>query len=122
MSPQTLSRNANKVRTTVLLPTKMRKEMLAAVLRDGYGMRGKSAWIAEAVDEFLHHEEWLASVGTGEGLTRSPEREVFSLTPGLKDRMEGAVLELRKRDPLMTGPQSAIIRAAITRRLLRSPK
>jgi len=113
---------SKKTRVAVLLPTKMRAEMLECVLRDGYGMRGKSRWIAEAVVDLLAHREWLAMAETGEGLVLSPAHEVVYLEPELKERIEAAVLDMRTRHPMMEGPQSAIIRGAITRRLLRSPK
>lgn len=110
-----------KSRVAVLLPSKMRREMLESVLRDEYGMRGKSRWVAEAVADLLDRREWLLTAGAGEGLVPNPAHEVVYLEPALKGRIEDAVLEMRTRNPMMEGPQSAIIRAAITRRLLRSP-
>ena len=40
-------------RTTVRLPKGVRQEMLKRIVQEGYGLRGKSKWITEAIDSLL---------------------------------------------------------------------
>lgn len=90
--------------------------MLEAV-RACYGAKGKSRWIREALEELLAEDRALQSVGVGEELAKKDSADVVDLGPELPARIQGAIEILRRQDPLMEGVQSAIIRAAIRRKL-----
>jgi hypothetical protein len=85
--------------------------------RQLYGLKGKSRWVREAVVELLDSEPVLESVGAGEDLMQHNVLDVVDLGDELPRRIERAMVLLRRQDPLMEGVQSAIIRAAIRRRL-----
>ena len=104
------------MKTTYRLPSGLRDKMRDKA-RQLYGAKGKSRWVREAVIELLNSEPVLQSVGAGEDLVQNNVIDVVDLGDELPQRMERAMVLLRRQDPLMEGVQSAIIRAAIRRRL-----
>lgn len=111
---------SNKTKTTVRLPKEVRDEMLQAIVADGYGLRGKSRWVVEAIENLLllpnYHE--LVDIGVEiEGLT---EVEAFYLPSKIKYALDDALLNIRKHYPTMEGVKSSIVRTGIMQRLLRA--
>ena len=90
--------------------------MLQAAIAE-CGKKGKSRWIHIAIEELFESDPILQSVGQGEDLNVNDATDVINITPELRDRIETAILKLRRQDPLMEGVQSAIIRAAIRQKL-----
>ena len=45
--------SSKKLKLSIALPNKLKEEFKIRVIQDGYGMRGKSKWVNEAVEEFL---------------------------------------------------------------------
>ncbi len=103
-------------KTTYRLPAALRTAMLGAVERS-YGKKGKSRWIREAIDELLTEDPALSAVGVSEDLNRNDVADVVDLGAELPERITEGVQLLRRQDPTMEGVRSAIIRAAIRRRL-----
>lgn len=105
------------MRITFRMPLTLQEAMNRAVLETpGYGSKGKSRWIREAIEELLK-DKTLASVGAGEKLVRNEAAELVRMPVELKDRIAHAAGIIRRQDPFMDGVQSAIIRAAIRTRL-----
>jgi hypothetical protein len=103
-------------KTTYRLPSTLRDSMRLAA-KERYGIKGKSRWVREAIDELLQEDPALRSVGLAEDLMHHDALDVVNLGDELRERIEAAMTVLRRQDPLMKGVQSVIIRAAIRRRL-----
>jgi Arc/MetJ-type ribon-helix-helix transcriptional regulator len=104
-------------KTTYRLPATLRQQMREAVVRDGYGLRGKSRWIREAIELLFKKDRALINVGLGDDLEENSATDLVVLTPIIENKIEETILKLRTQDPLMEGVQSSIIRAAIRLRL-----
>ena len=52
----------SKKRTTFRLSSPAKQEMTVQIAQGGYGMRGKSKWLADTVDEFLDPSTWRLDV------------------------------------------------------------
>lgn len=106
---------------TVRLPQSLRKEMLKAIIEGDYGMRGKSKWLLEAITAFLNKENFVDFVDIGSEMDGSELTavEAFYLPVELLYTMDHAVLEVRKKYPMMEGVKSVIIRSSIIQKLFR---
>jgi hypothetical protein len=91
--------------------------MLTALVGQGYGLRGKSRWIREAIVGLLDSDRRLALVGVGDELGERDATEVVVLTLEIEERISDTVRILRQQDPYIEGVKSQIIRSAIRYRL-----
>jgi len=94
----------------------LRQTMLAAVEED-YGKKGKSKWIKEAIADLVNMDTGLASVGLGEDYEVQDAQDVLVMDVETFQNLEAAMTMIRRQDPLFEGVQSAVIRAAIRKRL-----
>ncbi|NQY42003.1 MAG: hypothetical protein HRT87_01490 [Legionellales bacterium] len=106
-------------RTTVRLPKGVRQEMLKRIIQEGYGLRGKSKWIAEAIDSLLVLPNFVDYVLIADQMSFLTEPEVIQLPDNLRYRLDVASIDVRKENPLLEGVQSCIIRSSIMQRILR---
>ncbi|MFQ5544037.1 MAG: hypothetical protein ACE5FY_06765 [Nitrospiria bacterium] len=96
------------------------REMLAALVSAGYGLKGKSRWIVEAVEQFLEMPEYwdLVDIASEQDELKRP---VMCVVPeSLHKKIEDAIDEVRTHFPRLEGVKSNIFRAAIIQRLLRT--
>lgn len=107
-------------KTTYKIPHDLKIEMLTAVTRDGYGLKGKSKWIKTAIQALLEDDPELKTVGIGDALTKNNSVDVVNLPKDIKDQLMDGIYTLRRRDPLWEGVQGALIRAAIKHQLKKS--
>ncbi len=112
---------SGKIKTTVRLPKSTRQEMVHAIIANGYGMRGKSKWVSEAITHLLAIPDFHELVDIGDEIGELIEVESIYLTPQLKGALDEALILIRQHYPSMEGVQSCIIRTSIIQRLLRSP-
>lgn len=118
--------------TTAKIPKAINQQMLEKIIQDGYGMRGKSRWINEAVTSFLKLDNYPELVDIADDVTNksstdeSEEKnkqamEIISLriSNELMLALENAVIEIRKLYPAIEGVKGKIIRASIIQRLIR---
>jgi hypothetical protein len=98
------------------LPQELRDKLLLAVKED-YGVKQKSRWIGEAIQQLITNDVGLASVGLGEVHDQQDSSEVILLDQITYLALETAMTSIRRQDPLYEGVQSAVIRAAIRGRL-----
>ena len=108
-----------KVKTTLVMPEEMKKELRIRVVQDGYGLRGKSKWVSEAIINFLDLDRFHDFVEISESLNRLTDPDTIVIDGNLEEMLNKAVIEIRKTQPLMEGLRSKIIRAAILQRLVR---
>ncbi len=110
----------NKTRTTVRLPLGVRNEMLQKIIEMGYGFRGKSKWITEAIESLLSLQDFEEYVVIADQMTLLTETEALYIPIGVKDSLSRSIVKVRKRYPELEGVQSCIIRSSIIQRLLRT--
>jgi len=108
----------NKKRISVNLPVNMIKEVRARMLHSGYSLREKSKWISEAIEEFLKLNEYHALVEMAELVNDFDKTETIYVIPELEEKLQQAVIEVRKKHLVLEGVKSLIIRASIIRRLV----
>lgn len=109
-------------RLSVILPAYAAKEIHTRMLEEGYSLREKSKWIAEAIDDFLQLKEYQALVEMAELVDDLVKQETIYITPGIEEKMEKAIIKVRKQYPTLEGVKSLIVRASIIRRLVLHPK
>ena len=109
----------NKIMTSIKLPATIEKSMLQRIIEVGYGMRGKSRWIAEALEEFLaipNFQELVDIASDMEGLSKAVS---IRLSGSLVKKIDDALIIVRKAYPDLEGVKSNIIRASIMQKLIR---
>ena len=109
----------NKVKLTFVLPSTLQQELREKIIRDSYDMKGKSRWIAEAVERLLATKGYPDLVKINDEMKNFAKQESVLMTPELKRQLDGAIVDVRVKYPTIEGVQSRIIRTAIVQRLLR---
>lgn len=109
-----------KTKVTFVVPTGLQAELRERVTRDGYGLRGKSLWVSEAIQSLIALPNFVSLVQYSEEMHGFEKVETVVVTFELKKQLDEAVLTLRRQHPIAEGVQSSIIRTAIIQRLLRS--
>lgn len=105
-------------KTSFKVSTAMKQALRQNMILTGHSSRSKSRWIVQAIEMLLQADPALKSVGVGEDLERLMETEIITLPPSTTEKLDHAVLRLRRQDPTFEGPKSAILRAAIYYRLM----
>lgn len=109
----------NKVMTTLKLPEQLEKEMLHRVVEGGYGLRGKSRWVKEAIEQLLLLENFWEYVQLAEDMEDLTRSVSIRLPETLAKALEDALIRVRNVYPAIEGVKSLIIRASIMQRLIR---
>jgi hypothetical protein len=108
-----------KVKVTFVLPMALQKDLKCTVINDGYDMKGKSKWVAEAIIDLLLTENFPEFVKINDQMKGFEKLESIVITRELKSQLDNAVITVRRVFPELDGVQSRIVRAAIMQRLLR---
>ena len=108
-----------KVKVTFVLPKTLQQELKEKVIKDDYDMKGKSRWIAEAVEHLLTNQSWTDLVKLNDEMRGFEKLESVTISQDLKRQIDNAVMSVRKVYPMMEGVQSRIMRTAIVQRILR---
>lgn len=101
------------------MPAALHLELRERVLRDGYGLRGKSQWVSEAIEFLLSLENFAMLVQYSEEMHGFEKVETVVISTELKKHLDQAIIEVRKQYPTLEGVQSSIVRTAIMQRALR---
>lgn len=109
----------HKVMTTLKLPATLEKEMLYRIIEEGYGMRGKSRWVTEAIEQFLLLENFWEYVQLAEDIENLTQSMSIRLPELIAQKLEDARIKVRNVYPGIEGVKSLIIRASILQRLIR---
>ena len=103
--------------TSIKIQKPLHFKMQQQIINDGYGMRGKSRWIIEAVENFLK----LADYPTLAYNAIEQEQPNISLSIRLPEelmqKLNEAIIHVRQSYPAMEGVKSSLIRASITQRI-----
>lgn len=108
-----------KIMTTVKMPKQIVQNMLEQIIKDKYGMRGKSKWIIEAIESFLKFENFEELVDIADDIDDVSEVVSMRIPENIIYELDKAVIDVRKVYPAMEGVRSNIIRGSILQRLLR---
>lgn len=110
-----------KIMTSIKLQKLLHYKMLQRIISDGYGMRGKSKWIIEAIDRFLEIPDYPTLVDIADDMDQFSEIISIRVPVELIDKLDKAIIKIRRNYPVMEGVKSNLIRASIMQRLLREP-
>lgn len=105
---------------TVKLPKQLLHDMQLQIINDGYGMRGRTKWIHEAIHSLLQRENFAELVDIASAMEDLVSPINFRCDAGVTQILDAAILSVRREFPLMDGVKSNIIRAAVCQRLLSS--
>lgn len=106
--------------TSVKLPAALEKNMLERIVADGYKFRGKSKWIAEAIEAFLKLPDFYEFVDIAGDMEQLNAVVSVRLPEELTARLDKALIVVRQHYPNMEGVKSNIIRGSIIQRLIRN--
>lgn len=105
--------------TSIKVQKKLHYKMQQRIISDGYGMRGKSRWIVEAVESFFQLPDYPTLVDIAGDMDQLTEVISIRLPEHLMDKIDRAIIEIRRHYPAMEGVKSNLIRASIMQRLIR---
>lgn len=74
------------------LPAQLKQDLALRTLSDGYGMRGKSKWVSEAILEFLKDPSWQSQVIDADMADGNDDQEVIQVDLEVKEALSQAVL------------------------------
>jgi hypothetical protein len=111
----------NKIMTSIKISKSIHTQLLQTVVAQGYGLRGKSKWIIDAICEFLNLSptNYVDLVDIANEMDDLTEVVSIRLPKEVMSKIEHGVIVVRKQHPSMEGVKSNIIRAAIIQKLLR---
>lgn len=109
-----------KSKITFAIPKSLKKEIREHVIKEDYGLRGKSKWISEAVENFLELKDFLELIHYSDEMHGFDQIETVVVIYPLKIKLDKAVVQIRKEFPTIEGVKSRIMRTAILQRILRS--
>ena len=108
-----------KVMTSIKLQKLLHYKMQQRIIGDGYGMRGKSKWILEAIEHFLQLPDYPSLVDIADEMEQLTELVSIRLSDELMAKLDLAIIQVRRQFPAMEGVKSNLIRASIMQRLIR---
>lgn len=109
-----------KSKISCAMPYLLKKEIREYVIKDGYGLRGKSLWISEAIQNLLSLSDYPELVSYNNEMHGFDALETVVIDYKTKLAIENAVLKVRTEYPTLEGVKSRILRTSIMQRILRS--
>lgn len=101
------------------IPITLNQKMNEKIIVDGYGMRGKSRWVKEAIEALLTYSDFPELVSFSDAIENTNYANSIRIPRQLLLNIENAVIAVRKEYPDLEGVKSRIIRTAILQRLIR---
>ena len=108
-----------KMMTSIKLQKMLHYKMQQRIISDGYGMRGKSKWIIEAIEALLQLPDYPSLVDIAVDMDKLSEIVSIRLPEDLMDKLDASIIKIRRYYPAMEGVKSNLIRASIVQRLIR---
>lgn len=102
------------------IPSTLKKDLGEKVIKDGYGFRGKSKWISEAVENLLQLKNFFELINYSEEMSGFDDMETAVIDYQLKAKIDEAIIAIRTKFPMFEGVTSRLMRTAILQRLIRS--
>ena len=107
------------VSTSFKMPVSLNQKLNEKVVADGYGMRGKSRWVKEAILQLFEIQDYQVLVSLSEEVQQLSSPATIRIPRSLMLSIENAIISVRKKDPALEGVKSKIIRTAIIQRMIR---
>ena len=113
--------NVRATTRTFKLPNRIEQKMNEKLVLAGYGLRGKSKWIIDALTLFMSQpvEFCIDAIEIAEELGELNKSISFRPTEELESKLNDWVIKIRKEKPMIEGLKSKFIRAAICQGILR---
>ncbi|RDI41103.1 hypothetical protein [Aquicella lusitana] len=110
---------SSKVKISFVLPEGLQKDLRERIVLDGYSLKGKSQWVAEAVEQLFQLDDFMDLVKVNDVMQGGFEKfESVLIDRKLKMQLDESVIQVRRKYPEIDGVQSRIMRTAILQRLL----
>lgn len=109
---------SNKVKVSFVIPENLQKDLKERIVHDGYSLKGKSQWVAEAIEQLLKVNNFVDLVKVNDEMRGFEKFESVLIDRRLKSQLEQSIISIRKKYPEIEGVQSRIMRTAILQRLL----
>lgn len=109
---------SNKVKVSFVIPEGLQKDLRERMVLDGYSLKGKSQWVAEAVEKLFQLNDFMDLVKVNDVMQGFEKFESVLIDKKLKMQLDDSVIKVRKKYPEIDGVQSRIMRTAIIQRLL----
>lgn len=109
-----------KIMTSIKVQKILNYKMQQRIISDGYGMRGKSKWIIEAIENFLQLPDYPALVDIADDMEQLSAIISIRISEQLMAKLDHAIVDVRRYYPAMEGVKSNLIRASIIQRLIRA--
>ena len=88
------------------------------MIREGYDLKGKSRWVAEAVEALLKMKSFPELVKLNDEMSGFGKMESVLVPRDLKIRLDQAIRTVRETYLMLEGVQSRLMRTAIMQRLI----
>lgn len=99
-------------RVVFRLPAGMQRDLAVEVAKSGYGLRGKSRWVNEAILHYLNDVAWFDQIEADRQGERDANEEVRLDNQSLT-AINKATKIIQAKRPIFSSPRSTIIRCAI---------
>lgn len=109
---------SKKVKISFVIPENLQKDLKEKIVLDGYNLKGKSQWVAEAIERLLQINSYIDLVKVNDEMHGFEKFESVLIERKLKIQLDASVICVRKKYPDIEGVQSRIMRTAILQRLL----
>jgi len=106
--------------TSIKLQKMLHFKLLQLIISDGYGMRGKSKWIIEAIEDFLRLPDYPSLTDIADEMEQLTDMISIRMSEDLMTQLDQAIIKVRRQYPAMEGVRSNLIRASIMQRLIRA--
>mgnify|MGYP006076785499 CR=1 FL=1 len=110
---------SGKIKMTFAVPSILKKELQERVIKDGYGLRGKSKWVSEAINNLFEYDSHIELIYFSDEIKGLDQMETVVLDYDLKQMLENKIIDVRKEYPFLEGVKSKILRTSIMQRLIR---
>jgi hypothetical protein len=111
---------STNLKVTFAVPNSLKNELREHVIKGGYGLRGKSKWVSEAVKNLLELKDFFELISYSDEMHGFDQIETAVIDYHLKLKIDRAIVQLRKEFPTLEGVKSRIMRTAILQRILRT--
>ena len=107
-----------KYKISFVMPEGLYHDFREQIIKNKYGIRGKSAWVCDALNQLPKKSNFEEMVKLNDEMHCLNKPETISIDLDTKKALEKAVISVRIRYPELEGVKSRIIRTAILHRLL----
>lgn len=111
---------SEKAKIVFKISESMQMELRRRVIDDGYGMRGKSRWVAEALENLMKIDNFVDFVHLSEDMRNFTKTETVFVDRELREKTDKAILAIRMKYPMLEGVRSCLARTSIIQRLFRN--